>query len=346
MHDAHDAGLAALAGQYTPEIGHGAVAYVAAYYAADGTITIFHVGTARAYYLPFDITHAGEQWTIDDSRGGLITDAGVMTRWAGSDYRPEPTIHRIEPRTPGLLVLATDGLWRYLDEPAELMEALGSYAHPTAVVTRLADAAHTAGGRDDLTVAVMRVISPSHGLGPATRSLGGGPVAVGGMDGPMRDRVVGRLPNALTDDRPLSGEEFPHLARGPPEAVGRVRITDADLDDGGTLLAFGWRHAVHAPDGVIVVPAAVARSVERLIAADPAFADWWARLLRHELQFHIDGDEHTGHRHDAHAAGLATEYTSTRTRSSGASSVRAGSSARSSTPWGSRAPSAAGFTAT
>ena len=312
LHDAHDAGLTALAGHYTPETGHGAVAYVAAHHAADGTITIFHVGTARAYYLPFDTTLDGEQRTTDDSRGGHITDAGVMTRWAGSDYRPEPTITRFEPGTPGVLVLATDGLWRYLDGPAELTEALGTYTHPTAAAARLADAAHLAGGRDDLTVAVMQAIAPTHGIGPATMSLGGGPVAVGGMDGPMRDRVIGRLPNALADARPLSGEEFPHLARGPPEAVARVRIADADLGAGGGLLAFGWRHAVHAPDGVIVVPAAVARTIERLVAADPAFAGWWERLLRHELEFHIDGDEHTGHRHDAHAGGLATEYVEAR----------------------------------
>src|SRR5439155_20898827 len=140
---------------------------------------------------------------------------------------------------------------------------------------------------DALTVAAMKVGPPAHGLGPAAGALGGGPVALGGMDGPMRERIIARLRGALAGARPLSGEEFPHLARGPPEAVGLVRVVEDDLGDGGRLLAFGWHDAVDAPDGVIVVPAAVARTVERLIEADPAFAGWWERSLRHELEFHI-----------------------------------------------------------
>jgi len=92
---------------------------------------------------------------------------------------------------------------------------------------------------------------------------GGGPVAAGGMDSRARDAVVARLPVALRDSRPLSGEEFPNLARGPPSGVASVRIVEDDLGD-GSLIAFGWRHREHAPHGVIVVPARVARSVEEL----------------------------------------------------------------------------------
>ena len=140
----------------------------------------------------------------------------------------------------------------------------------------------------------------------------GGPVALGGMDSQARRGVIARLLKALRGARPLSGEEFPNLARGPPEGVALVRITEDDLGDGGSLIAFGWRHREHARNGVIVVPVRVARIVEQLIAGEPAFADWWARLLRHELEFHIDGTEHTGHRHDAHAAALAVEYDAVR----------------------------------
>ncbi|MHA6631255.1 PP2C family protein-serine/threonine phosphatase [Pseudonocardia sichuanensis] len=183
MHDAHRAGLAALAGHFTPETGHSAVTYVAAYHATDGTITIFHVGTARAYLLPLDTSVAGHgatedqrRLTTDDSRGGLITDAGVMTRWAGSDHRPEPTVTRLPASVAGLLVLATDGLWRYLPNGHDLEGALGAgaYANPEPAASDLADTAHTAGGRDDLTVAVMQVLPPGDSAGPATTSLGGG----------------------------------------------------------------------------------------------------------------------------------------------------------------------------
>jgi 8-oxo-dGTP pyrophosphatase MutT (NUDIX family)/MFS family permease len=135
----------------------------------------------------------------------------------------------------------------------------------------------------------------------------GGAVATVRMDDSARHRVIARLLAVLARSRPLSGEEFPHLARGPPEAVRLVRIVEDDLDDGGVVIGFGLRDAAHAPDGVIAVPGRVARVVEALIAADPELADWWRRFLDHELG-HVNGAEHTGERHDAEAAGLAREF--------------------------------------
>ncbi|WP_343959613.1 trypsin-like peptidase domain-containing protein [Pseudonocardia alaniniphila] len=649
---AHDAGAAALVEAFTPETGHGAVAYVAAYHGTDGTITIIHVGTSRAYYLPEATALSGAQLTSDDSRPGPVTSGGTMTGWVAGDRRPGPTVTTFRPSVAGLLVLATDGLWRYLPTPGDLAAKLdtNAYTDATEAVTYLSDAARLAGGLDDLTVAAMPNVPPAVGTtstppsaslgvpagvqastppaelsqhertqwadrleavlaelpdgfdrqallmdvwlidaarilrgdwdpawprpppvavhrgapgghqwvgdalhivasdpvqvlpalveevfapwwgfspaqarviaalarravsgdrmtlpvdeatrrrlndlfadhsewrvlaaawaddpavaaaaragavplsGPATghtagrligittprpnlrpenypvevrlageydvvrtrldsvgaaaivrvqpevkgvvdlggriwivpatlpdpggqdpefshavaaaghdvqlaftawlaldqgrvvvervtahsghynagntdaqnegivealhhafalygigaapgRQSGGGPVAAGGMDSRARGEVIARLPVALRGGRPLSGEEFPHLARGPPEGVALVRIVEDDLGDGGSLIAFGRRDAEHAPDGVIAVPARVARVAERLIAADPAFGDWWARLLRHELDFHIDGDEHTGQRHDTHAAALAAEYDAAR----------------------------------
>ncbi|WP_037070459.1 hypothetical protein, partial [Pseudonocardia acaciae] len=59
---------------------------------------------------------------------------------------------------------------------------------------------------------------------------------------------------------------------------------------------------------VIVIPARVARLIDRLIGLNPDFADWWDRLLRHEHDFHLgEHPEHDGHRHDEHAAGLVAE---------------------------------------
>ena len=141
------------------------------------------------------------------------------------------------------------------------------------------------------------------GFGAGWRRGDGEPVAVGVTDIRMRGRDIAGLSAASADARPLSGEEFPNLARGPPEAVALVRITEHELDDAGSLIAVGLRHSTPAPAGVNLIPARVARIVERLIAADPMFADWWARLLHH-----INRDEHTGHRHDTAAADLAREY--------------------------------------
>lgn len=173
--DAHQAGLDALTSGYTPERGHGAVAYLAAHVGADGTVTTIHAGTARAFYLPLVRGEAGQTLTDDDSRGGDIADGGVMTRWAGSDYRPAPTVTTFAPNVPGLVVLATDGLWRYLPSAEALAATLSGRARidPAEAARALADAARAAGGRDDLTTAVLRA-GPAP-LGPgAPRPLGTG----------------------------------------------------------------------------------------------------------------------------------------------------------------------------
>ncbi len=187
--------------------------------------------------------------------------------------------------------------------------------HNEAVRRRAADVG--APVRDAVTAAFARLVPEPlrveleldrRHLHEVRDALRGGPVAMVPMSDKKRREVIGRLRDALRGARPLSDAEFPNLARGPPEGVELVRIVEDDLGDGGSLIAFGWHDGTAAPDGVIVVPARVARVVEALIAADPAFAEWWARLLHHELDFHIDGDEHTGDRHDLHAAALAAEY--------------------------------------
>jgi serine/threonine protein phosphatase PrpC len=79
-----------------------------------------------------------------------------MTRWVAGDFRPEPTVTPYRPTAEGLLVLATDGLWRYLSTPRDLVRKLdGAYTDATTAVTRLANAAGAAGGVDDLTVAAL-----------------------------------------------------------------------------------------------------------------------------------------------------------------------------------------------
>ncbi|TWF80269.1 serine/threonine protein phosphatase PrpC [Pseudonocardia hierapolitana] len=135
----------------------------------------------------------------------------------------------------------------------------------------------------------------------------GGAVADGVDGGRAREVLMPSTPALVAGARPLRGEEFPHLARGPPELTGLVRITD-ERPLGGKLIGFGWRPEGAAPgDGVIVVPAAVAALVDRLVGLDAGFAAWWERLLRHEWEFHLAGDEHTGDRHDQHAAALVDE---------------------------------------
>ncbi|MGI5126743.1 DUF4781 domain-containing protein [Pseudonocardia sp. CA-107938] len=162
LRDAHQAGLDALAMRRTPETGHAGVAYLAAHHGADGRITIIWAGSARAYVVPSDPAATGDLLTVDDTRGGDITDGGIMTRWAASDYRPEPSVLQVPAGVPGLLVLVTDGLWRYLPTAGAIAGVLGPAGRamvtdPGEAAARLAAAARAAGGRDDLTVAVLHL---------------------------------------------------------------------------------------------------------------------------------------------------------------------------------------------
>ncbi|OLT00934.1 hypothetical protein BJF90_06300 [Pseudonocardia sp. CNS-004] len=106
---------------------------------------------------------------------------------------------------------------------------------------------------------------------------------------------------------PLDRMRYPHLPRGPPGV--EVRVVPANARSVGTegVVAFGWRHTTLAPAGVVLVFADMLAEIDGHIADGRLRRGWWTRLLRHELDFHIDRDEHTGHRHDRHAAGTVGE---------------------------------------
>ncbi|OLT04523.1 hypothetical protein BJF90_22055 [Pseudonocardia sp. CNS-004] len=316
LSDAHQAGLGGLAENYTPEAGHAAVAYLAAYYAADGTITISHLGTARAYYLPLDRTrletHPDIQLTFDDSRGGDITDGGIMTRWAASDYMPEPAVTTVTPPVPGVLVLATDGLWRYLPKPADLGKMIFATGAggPDDGATLLADTARNEGGRDDLTVAVLYAPAHGRGLGAARPGLGSGGGGAAALD-PLREAdrlaVLDALPRMEGRMTPL--DALPHrMPRAPPGV--QVMVLDGELPVPG-VIAFGW-----AERGVVVITRRMLDEVTGHLAAGRLDAGWWYRLLEHERDFHLPrggrAPEHTGDRHDAHAAPFAEALRSAR----------------------------------
>ncbi|MHA6628428.1 preprotein translocase subunit SecA [Pseudonocardia sichuanensis] len=337
LQDAHEAGLGALTAAYTPEAGHGAVAYLAAHHAADGTVTTSHVGTARAFHVPFDRTQPTTQITVDDSRGGAITDGGVMTRWAAGDYRPAPTVTTVRPDEPGLLVLATDGLWRYLPTPDALSAALPAGLRTAdAAAQRLAESGHRAGGRDDLTVAVVQAPDHVRGLGRGTHGPRGGttPLAAlphrmprgppeAGPSGPVvlaeldeaRIAAFGRLLPELDDRgflRPLA-EVDPLLRASAPVLVLDIAAAGAVLagwdDVLGALVAYGWHER-----GAVVVPAPVLAEIMDHEAAGRLAQGFWDELLEHEVRFHLHGRSVLrGAGHDEHAAGLARRLRAART---------------------------------
>ena len=129
------------------------------------------VGDSRAYWL--GASGSGRTLTTDDSLAqdriaeGTAPDvayddpdAHTITRWLGADAEPaEPAITTIALEEPGLVVVCTDGLWNYVEEPEQLAEAAGDWSglRPIEVARRLLAVALDAGGQDNITVAVLPV---------------------------------------------------------------------------------------------------------------------------------------------------------------------------------------------
>lgn len=156
--------ISAAAAGFPDRSGMGTTATVAAI--LEDRLTIAHVGDSRAYLLRRGRLR---QLTDDHSwveeqvrRGGLSREAAlqspyrnVITRSIGMGPALEADIVVERLETGDLILLCTDGLTGYLDDPALVrhLDAGGA----AAVALRLVDAANDAGGRDNITVLLLSV---------------------------------------------------------------------------------------------------------------------------------------------------------------------------------------------
>lgn len=135
-----------------------------------GRVTVGWVGDSRAYWLADGAAEPPRLLTRDHvaatATPGTLDPAVVaarpdaITRWLGADGEPEPDVVTLTPPGPGLLLLCSDGLWKYVPDAPDLA-ALAFPAlragGPAAVATVLVEAALAAGGEDNVTVAVIPV---------------------------------------------------------------------------------------------------------------------------------------------------------------------------------------------
>jgi PPM family protein phosphatase len=173
-HDAVAAAAAAVA-----EIGVGyredrspACTFVSAVVQADA-ITVGSVGDSRAYWLAAPSARTPSQClTVDDSWAAQMIGSGeldratamadpqahALTAWLGIDGGDtEPHISTLVPECPGIVLVCSDGLWNYLDEADALAARIlpAALQDPAGVAAELVDFALTAGGRDNITVALV-----------------------------------------------------------------------------------------------------------------------------------------------------------------------------------------------
>jgi serine/threonine protein phosphatase PrpC len=142
-------------------------------------VTIGWAGDSRAYWVA--ATGAVRQLTTDHSwmnevmAGGTMTleealesqSAHAITRWLGADAgeNAQAEVERFKIPGPGYLMLCTDGLWNYAQEPAELGQMLQGSDALIDIARRMIDFANARGGHDNITVVLLRVSGAGDGNG-------------------------------------------------------------------------------------------------------------------------------------------------------------------------------------
>ncbi|MFF5259294.1 PP2C family protein-serine/threonine phosphatase [Actinomadura viridis] len=147
-----------------------------------GSVTVGWVGDSRAYWLSAAGAAGSRALTEDDSWAAYMVAEGTMTEaeaeahpnahvitgWLGADaeeVRPHVAAFTPDPGAPGTLLVCSDGLWNYLPKAADLAAVLsGASADPAAdplgAARALVRHALDAGGRDNITVAVVPLPLP------------------------------------------------------------------------------------------------------------------------------------------------------------------------------------------
>jgi serine/threonine protein phosphatase PrpC len=131
-------------------------------------VTVGWVGDSRAYWLA-DPPADSLALTADDSLAGQLATAGrppgagpgadpralALLRWLGADATDTaPRLFTFTPAGPGRVLLCSDGLSRYLPQPADLATA-ASTVESLAAARRLTQLALDAGGQDNIAVALL-----------------------------------------------------------------------------------------------------------------------------------------------------------------------------------------------
>lgn len=211
---------------------------------------IGHVGDSRIYRLRNGTLAQLTQdhvWDHPDLRHVLSRAIGLDTRLV-VDYADG------ELAAGDVFVLATDGVWAYI-APRALCGMLAENVHPDAAAQALCDAAVKAGGADDATAVVVRVLDVSQGtLGDSiagSRSLPLPPVL---KPGEAIDRF-----EVL---EPLHASRITRLYKVRDTSTGRVLVlktlAPGHEDEATELLTEEWMaRRVHSPCFPEVLPLAM-----------------------------------------------------------------------------------------
>ncbi len=146
-------------------------------------ITVGWVGDSRAYWIDAEgarlLTH-DHSWINAVLASGEMTEeeaqaapqAHAITRWLGADGEDAstPEVVQLRVETSGTLLLCTDGFWNYASTSEKIAELLKAKEETEALAIgrELVAFANEQGGRDNVTVALLRLYLPE-----VTQHVGG-----------------------------------------------------------------------------------------------------------------------------------------------------------------------------
>ncbi len=127
--------------------------------------TIAHAGDSRCYRFRGG---ALEQLTVDHTLGaaGIVgPSASVLSRAVGIEENLEPDVQTTAPEADDVYLICSDGLSR-MAKPEQISKILAGERDLDAAVASLIDVANQAGGKDNVTVILVRVERAPYLAGP------------------------------------------------------------------------------------------------------------------------------------------------------------------------------------
>ncbi|MCV3214198.1 protein phosphatase 2C domain-containing protein [Plectonema radiosum NIES-515] len=134
------------------------------------TATIGWLGDSRAYWISGNNSQQltkDHSWVSEVVAAGEMTQAearkspqaNAITRWLGADAIDDaiPTIINFTIPSSGYLLLCSDGLWNYAEQPQKLANLIQQTSNTDAIAISqsLVEFARHSGGHDNITVALL-----------------------------------------------------------------------------------------------------------------------------------------------------------------------------------------------
>lgn len=140
----------------------------------EGRVSVGNVGDCRTYWIGDD--GSCEVLSVDDSVAQARIELGMsreeaersfqahaITRWLGPESQDvTPRVARLDVPGPGWLLVCSDGLWNYCSAPEDMTVLVHDVVaecgqDPAESAAMLVAWANEQGGRDNITVALLRV---------------------------------------------------------------------------------------------------------------------------------------------------------------------------------------------